>query len=147
MIFSNLIAFFIMITTAATFYKAGGFNLSTPAELAQGLAPLVGDFAQILFAIGILGAGFLAVPVLAASSSYAFSEIFGWREGLSQKFSRAKGFYLVLSMTFLVSLIISATLANPIKMMFYSQILVGLLAPVLIALIVILASSSKVLAF
>ena len=145
MVFSNLIAFFVMITTAATFYKVGGFNLSTPAEIAKGLEPFAGSAAQILFAIGILGAGFLAIPVLAASSAYAFSEIFGWREGLSQKFSRAKGFYLVLSMTFLVSFIISATPANPIKMMFYSQILVGLVAPVLIALIVILASSSRVL--
>lgn len=145
MLYSNLISYFIILTTGAVLFKAGLANLETPHQIAEALRPLAGDFAYLFFAVGVLGAGLLAIPILAASSAYALAETFGWREGLDQKVHKAKGFYTVLSITFLLSLLIIFSPLNPIKALFYSQILAGVLAPFLLVLILLISSSEKIM--
>lgn len=145
MVYSNLIAYFIILTSATVLFRAGITNLESAHQVAQALKPLAGEFAYWLFALGILGAGLLAIPILAASSAYALAETFNWREGLNQTVHKAKGFYVVLSITFLLSLLIIFSPLNPIKSLFYSQILAGILAPLLLILIFLLSSSKKIM--
>lgn len=145
MIYSNLIAYFIIATTAMVLFTHGPSDIQTARQVAESLKPLVGDSAYLLFAIGILGAGLLAIPVLAASSAYALAETFGWREGLDQKVHKARGFYFILSATFLLSLLIIFSPLSPIKALFYSQILAGILGPILLVFILLISSSGKIM--
>ena len=98
MIFSNLMTFFIILTAAATLHKNGVFDIETPQQAALALRPLVGNFAYLLFAVGIIGIGLQSIPVLAGSVGYAIADAFDLKEGLSKKFSKAKGFYLVIAL-------------------------------------------------
>lgn len=102
------------------------------------IEPLARSFAQVLFAIGIIGAGFLAVPILASSTAYAFAETMGWRDSLSYKVHRAKGFYTVITMAILVGVLLAFLDINPIKALFYSQVLNGIFGPFLLILIILL---------
>lgn len=145
MFFSNLIAFFIILTTAATLNRAGITDINSVHEAALALKPLAGDFAFLLFAAGIIGTGFLAVPILAGSASYAISETFGWKEGLYRKITTAHGFYGVIILATLVGLLINFIGINPIKALYYTAIINGLAAPILIALILFIANNQKIL--
>jgi Mn2+/Fe2+ NRAMP family transporter len=109
------------------------------------LKPLAGQFAGLLFTLGIVGTGLLAVPVLAGSAGYALAETFGWREGLSKKFRRAPGFYLAISAATVIGLALNFSGINPIRALFFAAILNGLVAPPLILLMMILGNSKKLL--
>jgi Mn2+/Fe2+ NRAMP family transporter len=141
---SSAVTFFIIVASAAVFYN-NHISIQTAADAAFALKPLAGNFASLLFAVGLIGSGFLAVPVIASSTAYVVAETFGWREGLEQRVSQARGFYTVLTATFLVGLVIALLQINPIKALFYSQVLNGVLASPLLALILILGSSEKIM--
>ncbi|MDP3998478.1 MAG: divalent metal cation transporter [bacterium] len=142
-ILSNLISIFIMISTGAVLFGKGG--IQTAADAARALEPLAGSSASLLFAVGIVGAGLLAVPILATSSAYAVAELFGWRESLSAKLQKAKGFYFVISCSLIIGLVLAFLQIDPIKALFYSQILAGVLAPVILVLILILCNNKKIM--
>ncbi len=144
LIFSNLIAYFIIICTASVLFVKK-IEITSATEAALALKPFLGQYAFGLFALGIIGAGLLALPVLASCTAYALAEIFNWREGLSEKVHSAKGFYTVLSATFFIALAISLLGLNPIKVLFYSQIFNGFLTPIILALIMIIASSRRIM--
>lgn len=146
-IFSNLIAYFIIISTATAIFfsdtQVENISSLTAADISQALVPVAGNGAFLLFSIGIVGGGLLALPVLAASSSYAVSEIFGWREGLNQKVSKARGFYAVLTATFFIGTAIALLKINPVTALFYSQVLAGIIAPPLLILIILISSNKQ----
>ena len=143
-ILSNFVAFLIIVATGTLLFG----NIEgevTAVQVAQALEPVAGEYAKLLFAIGILGAGFLAVPVLASSSAFGITELLGWREGLSQKFNKAIGFYGLISVSILVGIQIAISGFDPLKALFLSQVIAGLLAPPLIFLILLLANNKKVM--
>lgn len=139
MVFSNLIAYFIVISTAATLYTHGQ-SVQTAADAARALAPFAGHFATALFAVGILGAGLMAIPVLSVSTGYVVAGTLGWRMGLGRQAYRAPGFYTVIALSMLAGVELAISGFSPIKALFYSQVLDGLIAPILVALMVILVS-------
>jgi Mn2+/Fe2+ NRAMP family transporter len=145
MIFSNLIMFFIIITTGATLHQKGIFSISTASEAASALSPIAGEFASLLFALGIIGTGLLAVPILAGSASYAVAETFGWREGLSLKLAKAKGFYGVIIFAVLIGAILNFTGINPISALYYSAVINGIIAPVLIFIILLISNNKEIM--
>ena len=144
MIFSSIIAFFIVITTAATLNKNGIIDISTPQMAAQSLRPLAGDFAYILFAIGIIGIGLQSIPVLAGSVAYAVSEAMGIKEGLSKKFLEAKGFYLIISLATLVGVLMNLLGINTMAALYYTAVINGVIAVPLIYIIIKVASDKKI---
>lgn len=145
MFFSNLAMFFIIAVTGATLFATGINNINTAADVASALKPLAGNYAQLLFALGIFGVGLLGIPVLAGSASYAVSESFGWREGLHKKFAQAKAFYGVIIFSMLVGLLMNFLGLDPIKALIYAAVFNGLVAPVILVLIVILANNKNVM--
>ncbi|MBI2195422.1 MAG: divalent metal cation transporter [Candidatus Levybacteria bacterium] len=144
MFFSNLVMFFIIITTASTLHANGITKIETADQAAQILRPLAGDFAFLLFAAGIIGTGLLAVPILAGSASYAVSEVFNWKEGLYRKFTQAHGFYGVITIATLIGLLVNFTPIAPFTMLYYTAILNGLAAPPLMILIMLVAHNKKI---
>ena len=145
MLVSNLVTFFIIITAASTLKEQGITSITSAAQVAESLRPFAGDFASLLFTLGIVGTGLLAVPVLAGSAAYAISEMFGWQEGLGKKFSQARSFYIVIILSTLVGLLVNLSPINPITMLYYSAILNGLLAPPLMILILLIGNNKKIL--
>jgi len=145
MVFSNLVMFFIIAVCATTLYSSGITNITTAEEAALALKPLAGDWAFALFAFGIFGTGFLAIPILAGSASYAISESFKWKEGLSRKFNQARSFYLVIILAVLVGLAFNFMGIHPIKILLYSAVLNGLVAPVILILIVSMSSNKRIM--
>jgi NRAMP (natural resistance-associated macrophage protein)-like metal ion transporter len=145
MLFSNLVMYFIILATALTLHANGKTDISTGAEAAQALSPIAGDFAGVIFAIGMIGAGFLAVPILSGASAYAVSETFGWREGLDENWRRAKPFYGVVAAATLVGLVIPLTGIKPIDALFFTAILNGIAAPPLLVVIMLAARNRKVM--
>lgn len=144
MLFSNLMTFFIIITTAATLHVNGIFNIETPQQAAMALKPLAGNFAYILFAIGIIGIGWQSIPVLAGSVGYAVSEAFGFKEGLSKKFNKAKMFYAVIAVATLVGLGMNLLKINIMSALYYAAVINGIAAVPLIAIIIKLASDERI---
>ncbi len=144
LVFSNLISVFIVITSALTLHKAG-ISVATVSEAALALKPLAGDLSFILFAIGIIGSGILAIPVLTSTTAYTVAETFNWRTGLDQKVNQAKSFYTILTLSFFIGLSIALLNFNPIKMLFYSQVVNGLVTPVILFLILKLASKEVIM--
>lgn len=142
-IFSNLISIFIMIATGTVLF--GKMEIRTAQEAAMALEPLAGPLAGLLFAVGIIGAGLLAVPILATTTAYAVAELFGWRESLSEKLQKARGFYFVITLSLLVGVAISLLEINPIRALFYSQILAGILAPFLLVLLLLVCNNKKIM--
>lgn len=138
LIFSNLVAVFIIITSALTIHKAN-ITVDSLAQAALALKPLAGDLASLLFAIGLIGSGMLAIPVLTSTSAYTVADTFNWKSGLNNKLNQARGFYTVLTLSFFVGLSIALLKINPIKMLFYSQVLNGLITPFILTLILKLA--------
>jgi len=145
MIYSNIVMFFIITACAVTLYANGINNINTAEEAALALRPLAGDYAFFLFAIGILGTGLLAIPVLAGSASYAISESFKWKEGLYRKYSQAKSFYAIIILAVFVGLVLNFVGLDPIKALIYSAVLNGLVAPVILFLVVSMSSNKKIM--
>lgn len=145
MFFSNLITFFIIATAAMTLGIHGITDIQTAADAAAALKPLAGNFAYLLFTLGIIGTGLLAVPVLAGSASYAVAESFKWKEGLYRKFSQAHGFYGVISIATIVGLIVNFTHIPPFKMLYYTAVVNGAIAPILMIIILSIANNKKVM--
>jgi Mn2+/Fe2+ NRAMP family transporter len=145
MLFSNLVMFFIILTTGSVLFNANIRQIDTVEQAAQALKPLAGNAAYLLFALGILGTGFLAIPVLSGSLSYIFTESFGWKEGLDKKFHNAKAFYIIMAISLILGLSMNYIGISPIKALIYSAILYGLTAPVLIALILHISNNKKIM--
>ena len=145
MVFSQTIMFCIIITTAATLHANGIDKIGTAAQAAEALRPIAGDFAYLLFAIGIIGTGLLAVPVLAGSSAYALSETTGLKAGLSKKTKRAPGFYGIIVASTFIGMLISWWGIDPIKALYYAAALNGLMAPPLMVLIILIANNKKIM--
>jgi len=145
MLYSNLTAFFIILATAVTLHVAGVTDIQTAAQAAEALRPLAGDFAFYLFALGILGVGAIGVPVLAGSAAYAVAEAMGWPGGLESKARDARGFYGIIAASMLAGLGLGFTSINPIKALFYSAVINGVVAVPLTVLILLLGSRRSVL--
>jgi len=144
MVWSNLTAFSILVATGAVLYSHHA-SIKTAADAARALEPVAGPYATALFAIGVIGAGLLAIPVLAASAAYGVAGLAGWRRGLGRHAKNAPQFYVVIGLAFLVAIELAVSSVNPIKALFYSQVLDGLIAPVLVILLLVLTSSRKLM--
>lgn len=145
MSFSGLVMFFIILTTGTVLYNSGVHQIDTVEQAALALKPLAGNFAYLLFAIGIIGTGLLAIPVLSGCLSYIITETFGWEQGLDKKFHEAKAFYIVIAVSLLLGLSLNYIGISPIKALIYSAILYGLTAPVLIAIILHISNNKKIM--
>jgi NRAMP (natural resistance-associated macrophage protein)-like metal ion transporter len=145
MSFSGVVMFFIILTTGTVLYKGGIHQIDTVEQAAAALKPLAGNFAYLLFAIGVIGTGLLAIPVLSGSLSYIISETFGWEKGLDKKFHEAKAFYLVMVISLILGLSLNYIGISPVKALIYTAILYGLTAPVLIAIILHISNNKKVM--
>jgi len=145
MFFSNLVMFFIILTTGTVLFNGGIHQIDTVEQAALALKPLAGEFAYLLFALGVIGTGLLAIPVLCGSLSYIITETFGWTQGLDKKFHEAKAFYIIISVSLILGLLMNYIGISPIKALIWSAILYGLTAPVLIAIILHIANNKKVM--
>jgi len=145
MFFSNFIMYFIILTTAATLHAHGRNNIATAREAAEALRPLAGNGAYLLFTLGLIGTGMLGIPVLAGSCAYAVAEAGAWKGSLEQKPRGAKKFYTVMAIAMLVGLALNYFRLDAIKMLFWSAVLNGVLAPPLILLVVLLTSDPRVM--
>ena len=142
---SNLVMFFIILTTGAVLYAAGVHHIDTVEQAAQALKPLAGESAYLLFAAGVIGTGLLAIPVLAGALSYAVAETFHWRAGLDRKFGQAPGFYLTVVVSLVAGVLLDRLGIGPIQALLYTAILYGLTAPVIIAIVLHLANNTAVM--
>jgi Mn2+/Fe2+ NRAMP family transporter len=138
--FSNIVMYFIILTTALTLHRHGITNIETSRQAAEALRPLAGHFASTLYTLGIIGVGILAIPTLTGSAAYAFAETFSWREGLDEPFRGAIPFYAVVIFSTLLGIALDALNISPLKALFYTAVINGLLAPFL--LVGILAAAS-----
>ena len=145
MTFSGLVMYFIILTTGTVLYNGGIHQIDTVEEAAIALKPLAGNLAYLLFAIGVIGTGLLAIPVLSGSLSYIITETFGWEQGLDKKFHEAKAFYAVIAVSLVLGLSLNYIGISPIKALIYTAILYGLTAPVLIAIILHICNNKKVM--
>jgi Mn2+/Fe2+ NRAMP family transporter len=143
--FSNLVQFFIILTTAFTLHRHGITELQSSKQVAEALRPLAGRFAALLYTVGLVGTGLLAIPTLAGSAAYAFAEVFGWREGIGEGFKHARAFYVVVAgaMTAAVTLVFANV--NPVKALYWAAIINGLLAPFLLTGIMLAASDRRLM--
>jgi NRAMP (natural resistance-associated macrophage protein)-like metal ion transporter len=145
MLFSNLVMFFIILTTGSVLFNGNIHQIDTVEQAAQALKPLAGNAAYFLFAGGIIGTGLLAIPVLCGSLSYIITESFGWKEGLDKKFYQAKAFYIIIAISLILGLLMNYIGISPVKALIYSAILYGLTAPVLIAIILHISNNKKLM--
>lgn len=145
MFFSNLVMYFMILTSGTVLYNSGVRQVDTVEQAAAALRPLAGDSAYLLFALGIIGTGFLAIPVLSGSLSYIITETFGWKQGLNEKFHQAKAFYIVIAISLVLGLLMNYIGFSPIKALIYSAVLYGLTAPILIGIILHIANNKKVM--
>jgi Mn2+/Fe2+ NRAMP family transporter len=145
MAYSDLTAYFIILATAVTLHVAGTTDINTAAQAASALRPLAGDFAFILFAVGILGVGLIGVPVLAGSGAYALSEAMGWKSGLERKATDARGFYSIIAVSVLAALGIQYLPISPMKALFWSAVINGIVAVPLMVVIILLVSKPSVM--
>lgn len=145
MFFSQLVMFFIIVTTASTLAAKGINNINTATDAAEALRPIAGDFTFFLFAAGVIGTGLLAVPVLSGSASYAITEAFGWKEGLYRKFKQAHGFYGIITVATVMGLLVNFIGIPPFKILYYTAVLNGVVAPPLMVLILLISNNSKIM--
>jgi NRAMP (natural resistance-associated macrophage protein)-like metal ion transporter len=145
MFLSNLVMFFIIAVCSSVLFKNGITNINTANDAALALAPFAGKWATTLFAIGIIGTGMLAIPVLAGSASYAISESFGWKEGLYRKLKEARAFYGIIAISIIIGIIINFVGIDPIKALIYSAIANGIVAPVILIFIVHISGNHKIM--
>lgn len=145
MLYSDLTAWFIMLATALTLHAGGITSIDTAAQAASALKPLAGNFASLLFAAGILGVGLIGVPVLAGSGAYALAEAMGWKEGLERNVTEARGFYGIIAVSVLVGLALQYSPISPMRALFWSAVINGVVAVPLMVVILILVSKRSVM--
>jgi NRAMP (natural resistance-associated macrophage protein)-like metal ion transporter len=145
MLFSNITMFFIILTAGSVLFNGGIHQINTVEQAALALKPLAGNLAYLLFAVGVIGTGLLAIPVLSGSLSYIITESFGWKKGLNKKFQNAKAFYIIIAISLILGLSLDYIGLSPIKALIYSAILYGLTAPVLIAIILHISNNKKIM--
>lgn len=145
MAFSNIIAFFIMLTTAVTLYTHGLHDIQTSAQAAEALRPIGGEFTFLLFAAGILGTGLLAVPVLAGSAAYAVAETFRWSSSLGMELKSAKGFYAIIALATLVGVLLDFSSIDPVKALLWSAVINGVISVPLMIAMMRIATQQKVM--
>ncbi len=143
--FSNMVMFFIILTTAVTLHRHGIVNIETSRQAAEALRPFAGNLAATLFTVGIVGVGFLAIPTLAGSTAYAFAETLGWRQGLSKKLTQARWFYALILASTGMGVALDFIGINPVKALYWTAVINGLLAPFLLVAILIVAADKKLM--
>jgi NRAMP (natural resistance-associated macrophage protein)-like metal ion transporter len=143
--FSNIVMFFIILTTAITLNRHGIVNIETSRQAAEALRPFAGNFAATLFTLGIVGVGFLAIPTLAGSAAYAFAETLGWSQGLNRKLKQARWFYALILISTAVGVAMDFIGINPVKALYWTAVINGLLAPFLLVAILIVAADRKLM--
>lgn len=145
MSYATLVFFSIVVTTAFVLHENGITNIENAAQAAAALEPLAGQFASLIFTLGIFGVGLLAVPVLAGASAYGIAELFKWNEGLSKKYSKAKGFYGVIIASMVLGLLMNFLGINPIKALYWSAVVNGVVAPIIMYFIFRIGSDKKIM--
>lgn len=145
MFLANIVFFFIVLTTAQVLFANGITNVNSAQDAALALAPLAGKHAALLFTLGIIGTGLLAVPILAGSGAYALTEVLEWKEGLEMKFLQAKGFYLIIALSIIFGALINFLGVNPIKALYYAAFLNGVIAVPLMYLIMKIGNDPKIM--
>ena len=143
--FSNLVAFFIMLTAVVTLHLHGMTDIQTSAQAVEALRPLAGEFAFVLFSAGIIGTGLLAVPILAGSAGYAVAEAFKWNIGLGRRLMRAQGFYAIVTVATLLGVALNFTSIDPIKALFWSAVLNGVIAVPIMAVMMLMAVRADIM--
>jgi NRAMP (natural resistance-associated macrophage protein)-like metal ion transporter len=143
--FSNLVMYFIILTTALTLHRHGVTRIDTSKQAAEALAPIAGRFAASLYTVGLLGVGFLAIPTMSGSAAYAFAETFRWREGLDRPFRRAPAFYSVIILSTLLGIALNFAHVNPVRALYWTAVINGLLAPFILIAILLVASDRKLM--
>jgi NRAMP (natural resistance-associated macrophage protein)-like metal ion transporter len=143
--FSNLVFFFIILSTGTVLHSSGIKEIQTVDQAAMALRPLAGKLTYLLFAVGVLGTGLLAIPVLAGSVSYMVSEAFNWEEGLNKKFKEAKGFYAIMILSIFIAMSINFTGVSPVKALVVTAIIYGLTAPLIIFVILLVSNNKKIM--
>lgn len=143
---SNLVMYFIILTTAATIHNAhGSHEIATASQAAAALEPVAGPFAKLLFALGLIGTGFLSTPILIATTAYAVSVAMGWRHGLSEKWHEAKQFYICMLVSCLLAMTINFFKVSPMTILYWVAILNGVLAPPILVLVMLISSNEKIM--
>ena len=145
MVFCNVVFYFVILAAGATLHVSGKTDIQSATDAAQALRPLAGDLATVLFAIGLIGAGLLAVPVLTGSAAYAVAETFSWPSGLDEKPRHAKKFYAVIAVSTLVGVLIDFVGINPIKALFWTAVINGVVAPPLLVVVMLVANNKRVM--
>lgn len=140
---SGFVMYFIILTTGTVLFNGGIHQIDTVEQAALALKPLAGNLAYLLFAIGVIGTGLIAIPVLSGSISYIITETFGWEQGLDKKFHEAKAFYIIIAISLILGLSLNYIGITPIQSLIYTAILYGLTAPVLIAIILHISNNKK----
>ena len=143
--FSNAVMFFIILTTALTLHAHGVTRLETSRDVAMALQPLAGRLATLLYTVGLVGTGALAIPTLAGSAAYAFAELFGWRQGIDERFRRARAFYAVLAASVGAGVMMDFVNVNAVRALYWTAVINGLLAPFLLTGILLVASDRRVM--
>jgi Mn2+/Fe2+ NRAMP family transporter len=145
MLFSNLIMYFIILTAGATLHRAGITNVQTAEQAAAALRPIAGSGAALLFTVGLVGTGMLGVPVLAGSAAYAIAEAAAWRAGMDEKVHNARQFYGVIAVAMVAGMLLNFAHVNAIKLLIGSAVINGLMAPPLIAIVLVVCNNEKVM--
>lgn len=145
MLFCNVVFYFVIVSAGATLHITGQTSIQSATEAAQALRPLAGNFATVLFGIGLVGAGLLAIPVLTGSSAYAVAETFGWKSGLDEKPRQAKKFYSVIAASTLVGVAIDFLGINPINALFWTAVINGVVAPPLLVVVMLVSNNKRVM--
>lgn len=145
MLFCNVVFYFVILAAASTLHISGRTDIRSAAQAAQALRPLAGSAATVLFAVGLIGAGLLAVPVLTGSAAYAVAETFRWRSGLDEKPKDAWRFYAVIAVSTLVGVLIDFVGINPISALFWTAVINGVIAPPLLVVVMLVSNNRKVM--
>lgn len=145
MVLSNVVTYFMILAAAATLFKAGQHNVQTATEAAKAFGPLAGPAASFVLAVGLIGTGFLAVPVLTGSIGYTIAEGAGWRSSLDAKPSHAKQFYAAIGVSTVIGLLLNFIGINPIRALYLTSLLYGFLAPVLLIVALLIANNREIL--
>jgi Mn2+/Fe2+ NRAMP family transporter len=145
MAFSNIVMYTVILATAATLHASGQTDIQSATDAAQALRPLAGDLSTLLFAVGLIGGGVLAIPILSGSAAYAVSEIFGWTLGLDRPPGRAKQFYAVIAAATLIGAGINYIGVNPIDALVIAAVVNGLVAPLLLILIMVISNNRSIM--
>src|SRR3990167_10459376 len=145
MFFSNLVMFFIIATTASTLFANNIHTIETADQAAAALKPLAGSASSLLFTLGIVGTGLLAIPVISGSAAYALSEALGWKEGMNKKFREARAFYLIIALATIVGFLMNLLNINPFSALFFTAVIYGVISPILILLLLHMANQRSIM--